>query len=131
MFLDSTLLIDLLRGKENAIQFLARHEAKPLFTSEINVFELVEGAYSGNEELTSHLDQIFGLLATINVLPFDRKAAIKAGEISARLAKKGIKIGETDCLIAAVAVSNGVLDIVTENKDHFSRILELKVVSYT
>lgn len=43
---------------------------------------------------------------------------------------RGKKIGEVDCLIAAVALSNGIEEIVTENRTHFERISNVKVLSY-
>lgn len=130
MFLDSTFLIDFLRGKQKAISFLEERDVEPLFTSEINVFELVEGAYSGKEEISRHLEKISGLLNSMIVLPFDRRAALKAGEISGKLSLEGKKIGETDCLIAGVALAHGVTEIITENKEHFERVPGLKVKEY-
>lgn len=64
------------------------------------------------------------------VLPFDRRAALKAGEISGKLSREGKKIGETDCLIAGVALANGITKIITENKEHFEKIPGLRVRTY-
>lgn len=109
---------------------MEKNESFPLFTSEINVFELIDGVYYRNENVAEHLEKVFSLLARIIVLPFDRKAALKAGEISGQLAREGEKIGEADCLIAGVAVSNGVIDFVTDNEKHYKKIRELRVITY-
>lgn len=130
MFLDSTFLIDFLRGKQKAILFIEKNEFLPLFTSEINVFELIDGVYYEDQMVAQHLEKIFALLARINVLPFDRKAALKAGKISGRLTRDGEKIGELDCLIAGVAISNGISNFVTDNAKHYQKIKELKVIAY-
>ncbi|HLC71523.1 MAG TPA: type II toxin-antitoxin system VapC family toxin [Candidatus Nanoarchaeia archaeon] len=130
MFLDSTFLIDFLRGKLKAVSFVEKNEFLPLFTSEINVFELIDGVYYQDQMVAQHLEKIFALLARINVLHFDRKAALKAGEISGRLTRDGEKIGELDCLIAGVALSNGILNFVTDNEKHYRKIKELKVIGY-
>ena len=66
----------------------------------------------------------------ITVLPFDRKAAFLAGKISGKLLNQGKPIGDTDCLIAGAALANGIKEIVTLSKDHFSTIKELKVFTY-
>jgi len=130
MFLDSTFLIDILRGKPQAISFLQEKQSTPLFTSEVNVFELVEGAYASEEKIQVRLEKVFGLLSRMTVLPLDRKAALKAGELCSRLSREGKTIGEIDCLIAGIALSNGISTILTENKSHFDRIKEIKVISY-
>ncbi|MBU0459215.1 MAG: type II toxin-antitoxin system VapC family toxin [Nanoarchaeota archaeon] len=130
MFVDTTLLIDFLRGQPKAVQIIQKREFSFLFTSEINVFELIEGVYLADEEVQSHLEKVLAMLSRMTVLSFDRKAALKAGEISATLTKKGKKIGETDILIASIALANGISKIITENKDHFERIKELEVITY-
>ena len=130
MFVDTTLLIDLLRGKQEAIEVIRKVESRPLFTSEINVFELIEGVYASNLKVENHLEKVFALLTRITVLPFDRKAALAAGKISGILTKEGKKIGEVDCLIAGVALANGLHEIITENKEHFMRIPGLKIITY-
>ena len=66
----------------------------------------------------------------ITVLPFDRKAAFLAGKIAGTLLNQGKPIGDTDCLIAGVAIANGIKETVTPNKDHFSAIKELKIITY-
>ncbi|NQV91346.1 type II toxin-antitoxin system VapC family toxin [Candidatus Woesearchaeota archaeon] len=130
MFLDSTFLIDFLRGEPKAISLLTNKDSSSLYTSEINVFELIEGAYSINWDVQKHLEKVYALINRLNVLPFDRKCALKAGEIAGKLAREGKKIGETDCLIAGVALANGITTLVTENKLHFSRISDLDIIDY-
>jgi tRNA(fMet)-specific endonuclease VapC len=130
MLLDSTFLIDFLRNKKNAVEFMAKKENLPLYTTEITVFELFRGAFKGTVETKSHLEKIYSLLSKITILPFNRSSSLKAGMISGSLDKTGEKIGEVDCLIAGIALANGIDLIVTENKNHFLKIKELKVISY-
>jgi tRNA(fMet)-specific endonuclease VapC len=130
MFVDSTLLVDFLRGKPNAVMKIEQMEPRSLFTSEVNVYELVEGVFLQRENVQFHLEKLFAMLKKLIVLPLDRKAAIKAGEIAGNLSKSGERIGEADSLIAGIALSNGITEIVTENKKHFDRIKELKIISY-
>ena len=131
MFVDTTFLIDVLHGDDDAVQFLKKVSNEMLFTSEINVYELFEGVYSSPIlSIDEHTQKINLLIAQLTVLPFDRHAAIIAGMISGRLNRHGRKIGELDCLIAGVAISKGASKIVTHNKQHFDTISELTVVTY-
>ena len=128
MILDSTVLIDFLRGKQNAVDVLSL--TNTFYTTEINVYELTTGIFLVRNNSKLHLDKLNAVLARLIVLPLDRKAAIKAGEITADLIKKGLTIEESDCLIAGIALSNNIQKIITANKDHFSRISEMQVISY-
>lgn len=56
-------------------------------------------------------------------------AANRAAEIYADLKKKGQPIGHTDCLIARIALVNG-LQVVTNNTDHFERIDGLELINW-
>lgn len=54
---------------------------------------------------------------------------VKAADIYADLYKRGQIIGDADILIAATAIVNN-LTIVTNNENHFSRILDLRVLNW-
>ncbi len=130
MLLDTTLLIDFLRGKKEAIEILDKSATGILFTTEINVFELIVGAYIIEKNTKEHIEKVHALLSRLSVLNIDRNAAIESGKIAARLIKEGKRIEETDCLIAGTAIANGIKAIATRNKEHFERISEIKVISY-
>ena len=130
MFLDTIILIDFLRGDKKAISTIKKIEHLPIYTSEINIFELIEGAYIADWEVQPHIQKILSLATKMTVLSFDRKSSLKAGMISGTLTKKGQKIGEVDCLIAGIALANGITTIITKNKKHFDKIIEIEVLSY-
>jgi tRNA(fMet)-specific endonuclease VapC len=56
-------------------------------------------------------------------------ATKQAAEIYADLKKKGQPIGHTDCLIAGIALTNG-LQLITNNADHFKRVPGLEIVNW-
>ncbi|MEK6921300.1 MAG: type II toxin-antitoxin system VapC family toxin [Nanoarchaeota archaeon] len=60
----------------------------------------------------------------------ERRATLRAGEIAGTLIKQGQQIEGTDALIAAIALTNGISEIITANKDHYERIPGIKVVGY-
>ena len=127
---DTTLLIDFLRGKKEAIDILQNTQSKGLYTTEINLFELIIGTYAKKQEPEKDVEKIFAMLAQFIVLPLERRATIKAGEIAGTLIKRGQQIEQTDVLIAAIALTNGISEIITANKAHYERIPGIKVVGY-
>lgn len=130
MLLDSTFLIDLLHEEDGAVAFALAHQGVPFFTTEINVFELVSGVYATKINMQKHLEQLFALLSGLTILPLDRKATLQAGKIAGGLIRDGQRIEDADCLIAGIALSNGINEVVTRNKEHFERIKEIKVIFY-
>src|SRR3989338_128354 len=93
---DTTLLIDFLRGKKEAIDILQNTQSKGLYTTEINLFELIIGTYAKKQEPEKDVEKIFAMLAQFIVLPLERRATIKAGEIAGTLIKRGQQIEQTD-----------------------------------
>ncbi len=129
MLADSTFIIDLLHGDNGAIKIL-REKDYALFTTEINVFEIIAGVYAIKKDMQPQLDMALALFSQMIVLPLDRKASLRAGEIAGELIKNGFKIGDCDSLIAGIALSNGVSRIITKNTKHFGRIKELNIINY-
>lgn len=130
MLAETSFLIDLLKGNEKAITFLEKNTAPLLYTTEICIFELVMGAHGLRDNPEKELQRINALLSRMVVLPMDRKATLRAGEIAGTLIKQGRQIEDTDCLIAGIALSNGISEIITANKSHYERIPGIKVVGY-
>lgn len=130
MLLDTSFIIDFLKGKENAIEAIKKFDKKQISTTEINVFELMTGVYALKSNVDIEISKVIAFLSALNVLALDRKASIKAGEILGNLIKGGKVIEQTDCLIAGIALSNGICDILTGNKKHFERIPNIKVITY-
>ncbi len=130
MLADTTFLIDFLRGEERARNRMEKLDFHCIFTTEINVFELATGAHLTKENASLHLQKLSILFTKMTVLSLDRKSSLKAGEIAGKLLKEGKTIPETDCLIAGIALANGIKEIITADSAHFSRIPEVKVISY-
>lgn len=63
------------------------------------------------------------------ILPLTISAAKQAAKIYADLKKTGQPIGHTDCLIAGIALTNG-LHLATNNIDHFNRVKRLELVNW-
>lgn len=129
MILDSTFLVDVLRGDHGVDSLVGDvDELGPPFVSSVSAMELYEGIHLA-DSTERERDTVDDLLDGVTELPFDRACAKRAGRINANLTASGQPIDETDVMIAATALVND-LSVVTRNVDHFARIEGLEVVSY-
>ncbi|MFC1775106.1 type II toxin-antitoxin system VapC family toxin [Nanoarchaeota archaeon] len=125
--LDTTVLIDILRGNKDTHKILNQ---KQLFlTTQINMFEVIRGLFL-QRITSSRFHQVLEMFDNIRVLQLDDHAMIKSAQISSSLIEKGNMISDNDCLIAGIALSNGVTTILTKNVKDFKKIPELKLETY-
>lgn len=102
LLLDSTVLIDALRGRAAADRVRRFRDARlPLLTTPINVEEIVRGLRPGEAEAAT------ALFAGVRVLPVRHAEGERAGSWRRDYAGRGITVHQADCLIAACAVSAG------------------------
>ena len=129
-FLDTSVLIDLLRKTEPSASFVQRHQVETLITSAVCVFELTSRIERSDERIIEKKRNAMNALLTSlsRVLPFTSEDAAIAGNICAELAKKGEQIDDMDILIAASAMNAGAV-IVTGNPKHFKRVKGLEVLT--
>ncbi len=120
--LDTNFIIDLLKEDPAASEIadLFQHPK----TTIINVFELYYGA-SKSFRSEENISKINYLLKSIGVLEFDKIAALKAGDIQAKLMKIGRPVDPYDVLIAGIVIANNE-EIMTRDVDHFKRIQGLR-----
>jgi tRNA(fMet)-specific endonuclease VapC len=121
--LDTDFLVAYLRKDLAAKGKLEELESKrePLYTTIINAFELYKGAYKSKDPKTE-LARVDALLDAFFLLVLDRNSAKDAGA----LGNKSNPIGESDLLIASIALVNKQT-LITRNKKHFERIPGLHV----
>ena len=103
ILLDTTVLIDLLRGRPGAVQRLSalREAGDQPHACAINVEEIVRGLRPHEEEAARSL---FGGL---QIAPLDTNEGWRAGEWRRSFAAQGQTLTQADCLIAAAALSVG------------------------
>lgn len=129
MILDTTFLVDLLRG-DPEVADLAREldeRGSPVVTA-ITVMELIEGAALADVPDRSR-DRVHELLSGLTTASFDSRAGARAGTVSAELSERGEQIEIPDVVIAAVALERGE-SVLTRNTAHFERISGLDVEPY-
>ena len=124
--LDSDFLINFLRNKKEEITFISENETKLRFaTTFINLFELYYGAYRSNKE--ENIKNVENLFYKLEILNISIEAVKKAGKILVDLEKNGEAIDFKDLLIGCTALVEGY-SIKTNNKKHFERIKDLKII---
>jgi predicted nucleic acid-binding protein len=111
VLLDTTVVIDLLRGHRPAHGFVLGLKGVPA-ASEITRVEVLRGVRSGERRLTERL------LATFHWLPVDEPVARRAGDLGRRWRASHQGLATADLVIAATAVEHG-LDLATLNVRHF------------
>lgn len=125
--LDTTFLVDLLRGKRETMKVM--NSGEPLLTTQINMYEVIKGLFLNNIT-SSKLAEVIEMFDNIRVLPFDDNAVIKSAEIYSNFTKKGLEIHNFDCMIAGIALSKNINKIVTKNIRHFKKIKGIQVETY-
>lgn len=130
MIQDTSFIVDLLRGDENANRLLdiIEKEAQPQKVSSVTVLELYEGVARSQTPETKR-ERILDILETKYVVSADHAVMRKAGKLSGELINDGERIEREDCIIAATALLNDE-SIVTRNTEHFRRVDGLEARSY-
>ncbi len=124
-FLDTSVIIDYLRGKEETVKKINSLDGN-LTSSYICLSELFEGVFRSKEK-EKIKKIILGFFQSLNtVFTIDEKIAEKFGQLRKELKQKGEIIEDIDIFIAATCIVNNLI-LVTLNKKHFSRIKQLQI----
>ncbi|NNN05246.1 MAG: PIN domain-containing protein [Elusimicrobia bacterium] len=116
-----------LRGAGRVSERLLEHRPSQLCISSISFAELRFGAELRQSQRLERLIDAFA--ATMDVSPFDSKAADQFGTVAAALRRRGAPIGHMDALIAAHALALG-LTLVTNNTRHFDQVSGLRTENW-
>jgi predicted nucleic acid-binding protein len=123
LVLDSTVLIDYLRGRPAVARVAALRDAGDVpATTAINVDEIVRGLRPREADAAARL--FTGLV----ILPIDKRAGWQAGEWRRAFAARGVTLWQADCLIAATTVGHDAT-LVTANPKDFP-MTELQLVHW-
>ena len=105
-----------------------KHEGE-MCISAVTLGELVFGA-EHSQQVERNLADIQALVARLEVLPLDTKAAYHFGQVRAALYTIGQPIGPYDMLIAGHARASGLI-LVTNNINDFERVPGLLLENWT
>lgn len=130
MIVDTTLLVDLLRGHEAAVKRTRELETSGtvLWIPAPAAFELMEGVERADrpEAERRRVDEI---LDAYTVLPFGLRHADRAGVVSGRLIRRGEMIDPIDAQIAGTALAER-MPVLSRHNRHFDRVPDLMIETY-
>ncbi|MGB9029163.1 MAG: type II toxin-antitoxin system VapC family toxin [Acidobacteriaceae bacterium] len=120
---DTDVLIDYLNGASPVYEQVAHYiDAEQLVTTVITIFELLSGADEGRRGKATK-----AVAGSLPILSLDFASAERAAMIRRHLDQSGKSIGMADSLIAGIALASN-LPLLTRNRNHFSRVPNLKLV---
>lgn len=123
--LDTDICIHALKKRNAAlVEAFTAHDGR-MALSDVSLFELYYGA-ERYDDPAARIAVIEGFTARLEILPFDSRAALHAGNIRATLERQGSMIGAYDLMIAAIARAQGLV-LVTGNVREFERVEGLRV----
>jgi predicted nucleic acid-binding protein len=127
--IDTSVLIDVERGRLTLNALLDRHGDDEVAISAITAAELLHGIHRLGGGAKAARAEIFveGLLTVLPILPFDLLAARTHARLSADLQAKGLSIGAHDLLIAATAIAND-FRVMTRDLRSFPKVRGLEIV---
>jgi tRNA(fMet)-specific endonuclease VapC len=126
--LDTNTLIYYFKGQGQVAESLANVSAQEISIPTIVLFELQVGIAKSNAP-AKRIQQLQELLSRVNLVLFDREAALAAAKIRAELEQQGTQIGQMDVLIAGTAIALQST-LVTHNIKEFSRVSGLTIVDW-
>lgn len=133
--LDTTVLVDLLRSKQNPHRRVAEIRMKALwqageflFTTRINVAEILVGAHRAANPAIEQ-SRINRLLQPLTILELDERSAEQFAMIKANALRMSRPVGDADMLIGAITQVNNC-SLLTRNPRHFQDVIGLRVESY-
>lgn len=127
--LETTFLIDLLRGKKevNEIKNNLDKTETSLTIAAPSIMEIWSGAILAKVH-SLEKESIIELINSLEVLFLDDNSAKEAGKIEADLLRKGITIETEDIMIAAIARLHG--ETIVTRDAHYSHIPGLRLLKY-
>ena len=112
--LDTTVIIDCLRGEGEAVKFLEKlaTEGSVAGCCLINIIEVYAGMKDKEKQATRKF------LGSLEYYEVTREFAEHAGEYKREYSKRGITLSLADVTIAAVAIGNDLI-LATDNSKHY------------
>ncbi len=127
--LDTNIVIYTMKNRPQQVKKRFEQYQGRMGISTVTLGELVFGA-EHSQQVERNLADIEAMVARLEVLPFDTKAAYHFGQIRAALYRIGKPIGPYDMMIAGQALSTG-LKLVTNNTKEFERVPGLVVEDWS
>jgi predicted nucleic acid-binding protein len=126
VFVDTSIIVDVDRGKQDVIELCKKlTSTNSAFISTVSVSEILTGSYLRKDYKTA-IKKAERVLGQFRWVPLNCEAAKLVAELNAYLISKGQPIEYQDVAIAATFLMEGCNVLLTENKEHFERLPNLK-----
>ena len=126
--LDTNIVIYTIKNRPVGVREVFIRHSGQMAISAVTFGELIYGAERSSQP-ERNLNDIEGMVARLEVLPFDELAATHFGQLRAELARAGTPIGPYDQMIAGHARASGLV-LVTNNVDEFERVPGLRIENW-
>ena len=129
-YLDTNICIYFLKGKNLRLRkTLFSINPEDIKIPSIIKAELLYGAEK-SKRIDENIEKVNQFLFPFEIIGFNDKESIEYSKIRAGLEKRGEVIGPNDIIIASIVKSNNGT-LVTNNKNEFKRIKDLKIVDWS
>lgn len=129
VMLDTNICIYILKEQpKSVLEHFKKYEMGDICISSIVYAELLHGAFK-SKWVNQNLKNIHNFVASLQVIEFDKAAAVEYGKIRSELEVSGMIIGANDLFIAAHAKALN-LPLATNNTKEFKRVDDLILLNW-
>jgi predicted nucleic acid-binding protein len=126
VFVDTSIIVDVDRGKQDVIELCKKlTRTNSAFISTVSVSEILTGSYL-RKDYKIAIKKAEKVLGQFHCVQLNGEAAKLLAELNAYLISKGQPIEYQDVAIAASFLMEGCDILLTENKEHFEILPNLK-----
>lgn len=134
IIVDSTVIIDIWRGRSNVKSVLKPYSNQTVCISAITLAEIYDGLGYTKEIKSQKIflqirDQIEKVLSEFHIIPLNSQILQESGSLKGYLRAKGIILDLADCIIGTTAKLMNAEKLITRNIRHFQDF-GLSVESY-
>ncbi len=122
--LDTNIVIYTIKNRPKQVREAFKQHENQMCISAVTLGELIYGAERSSQP-ERNLADIEGLIARLEVVPFEKHASEHFGQLRAELYRIGQPIGPYDMMIAGHARAMGLI-LVTNNVKEFERVAGLR-----
>ena len=134
LIVDTTVIIDIWRGRSNVKSVLKPYSDQTTCISAITLAEIYDGLGYTKEKKSEKIylqirDQIEKVLSDFHIIPLNSQILQESGNLKGSLRAKGITLDLADCIIGTTAKLMSAEKLITRNDRHFQDF-GLKIESY-
>jgi len=126
--LDTNIVIYTIKNRPEQVRKIFKQHENQMCISAVTKGELIYGAEKSSRPERNLID-IEGLIARLEVAPFEDHASEHFGQLRAELYRIGQPIGPYDMMVAGHARAMGLI-LVTNNMKEFERVPGLRVENW-